>query len=175
MPPFYSRNRDRLFQKILQAELRIPRYFSVEATSLLMVGVSSGDHFLISIWLDYTDPLAVVQGLLNRDPAARLGSEDDGAAVRAHPFFRDVDWGALLRKQITPPFQPAVKDLRDTQNFDAEFTAMPVESLDSKPKHDGMDSPSVSGGRFYGFTFVNADVSASLSTRGSQQSTVAAM
>src|SRR5690348_12088399 len=47
MPPFYSRNRDRLFQKILKAELRIPKSFSAEARGIL-------------------------SGLLDRNPTTRL-------------------------------------------------------------------------------------------------------
>ena len=41
MPPFYSRNRDKLFQKILNAELRVPRFFSTEAKNLLSVRCAS--------------------------------------------------------------------------------------------------------------------------------------
>jgi hypothetical protein len=37
MPPFYSRTRQRLFDKILRSELRIPPKFSMEARSLLEV------------------------------------------------------------------------------------------------------------------------------------------
>ena len=29
--------------------------------------------------------------------------------------------------RITPPFQPVVNHIRDTANFDAEFTNMPLE------------------------------------------------
>ena len=82
MPPFYSRTRERLFEKILHAELRIPRFFSAPARSLLL-------------------------GLLDRDPSTRLGSADEDAAeIKRHPFFADIDWEKLLAKKIRPPFQP---------------------------------------------------------------------
>jgi hypothetical protein len=30
--------------------------------------------------------------------------------LKAHAFFRTMDWRKLLRRQITPPFVPEVKD-----------------------------------------------------------------
>lgn len=57
MPPFYSRNRDRLFHKILKAELRIPRFFSPEAKSLLIVSRKRINYMLLSVmqmlWNDF--------------------------------------------------------------------------------------------------------------------------
>jgi len=130
MPPFYSRNRDRLFEKILHMELRTPRDVSPQCVNIL-------------------------QGLLDRDPSRRLGSDGDGTAIRRHPFFAGIDWSALYNKQIPPPFKPPVSNLLDTSNFDAEFTNLP---LDSEVRSSYIDnSASISEGRFVGFTFVNAD------------------
>ena len=45
--------------------------------------------------------------LLQRDPDNRLGSGPQGAAeIKQHPFFGDVDWEALLRREYEPPFKP---------------------------------------------------------------------
>lgn len=49
LPPFYCRDREKLFEKIRSAELTYPKYLSRNAVSLL-------------------------RGLLTRDPAQRLGS-----------------------------------------------------------------------------------------------------
>jgi len=129
MPPFYSRNRDRLFEKILHMELRIPRDVSPQCVNIL-------------------------QGLLDRDPSRRLGSDGDGTGIRRHPFFAGIDWNALYNKQIQPPFKPPVSNLLDTSNFDAEFTNLP---LDSDVRSSCINTSSISGGRFVGFTFINAD------------------
>lgn len=40
----------------------------------------------------------------------------------AHPFFADVDWNALSKKLVQPPFKPKLKNPLDTSNFDPEFT-----------------------------------------------------
>ena len=40
----------------------------------------------------------------------------------AHPFFNDIDWVALGKKSIAPPFKPKLKGELDTSNFDPEFT-----------------------------------------------------
>ena len=39
-----------------------------------------------------------------------------------HAFFKDLDFDALMRREIRPEFQPTVKSATDTSNFDAEFT-----------------------------------------------------
>jgi serine/threonine protein kinase len=132
MPPFYSRNRDRLFYKILKATLRIPKFFSPAAKDLMI-------------------------GLLSRDPSARLGSEHDATELKTHPFFESIDWDMLIKKEITPPFKPTIPGLTDTRNFDQEFTSMALDSVEEGSSLRGGSLASVSDGKFAGFTFVNSD------------------
>lgn len=63
-----------------------------------------------------------VKGLLNRNPRHRLGAHNDAADLKAQPFFKDVDWYALLHKQIPPVFKPLVESDESVANFDPEFT-----------------------------------------------------
>jgi hypothetical protein len=75
---------------------------------------------------------------LNRNPLKRLGA-NGGQEVRSHPFFASMDWDALYKKNITPPFQPCrTTDESDTSNFEKEFTLLPVHSVDetSHRNHD---------------------------------------
>jgi len=44
--------------------------------------------------------------LLNRDPKQRLGSVDDINDIINHPFFRDVDFDKLQRKELVPTYIP---------------------------------------------------------------------
>uniref|UniRef100_A0A7S3YTU5 AGC-kinase C-terminal domain-containing protein n=1 Tax=Lotharella globosa TaxID=91324 RepID=A0A7S3YTU5_9EUKA len=133
MPPFYSRNRERLFQKILKSSINIfPRYFSPQAKSIL-------------------------QGLLNRNPVERLGSKNDANAVKTHPFFKDMDWNLLYQKRLRPPFKPTVGPIAtDTTNFDTEFTTMPL-SVDHTNKSRLGSLATAESGKFAGFTYVGED------------------
>jgi len=56
--------------------------------------------------------------LLNRNPKHRLGAKGDAAELKAHPFFEGINWDALLRKEIPPPFKPVLKSESDVSNFD---------------------------------------------------------
>ena len=59
--------------------------------------------------------------LLQRDPKARLGY-NGFAEIQSHPWFRDINWDALYKKEIVPPFRPTVKDEESTEQIDSEFT-----------------------------------------------------
>ena len=43
--------------------------------------------------------------------------------IKSHSFFATVDWDKLLRKEINPPFKPAVSRADDAFYFDKEFTS----------------------------------------------------
>ncbi|SHO77227.1 Similar to S.cerevisiae protein PKC1 (Protein serine/threonine kinase) [Malassezia sympodialis ATCC 42132] len=69
------------------------------------------------------DSVSLLQRLLTRDPTRRLGAgPNDAEEVKAHPFFRDINWDDLLRKRVPPPFLPTLKNASDTTWFDTEFT-----------------------------------------------------
>jgi serine/threonine protein kinase SCH9 len=67
--------------------------------------------------------------LLNRNPKHRLGALRDAAELKEHPFFRTIDWNALLQKQLTPPFKPVVESDESTANFDPEFTSADIRDV----------------------------------------------
>lgn len=51
---------------------------------------------------------------MTKNPAKRLGcvaSEGGDAAIRNHPFFKDVDWEALENRNVKPPFKPKIVSL----------------------------------------------------------------
>ncbi|GAB7361965.1 hypothetical protein MBLNU230_g2002t1 [Neophaeotheca triangularis] len=96
--PFYAEDTQQMYKNIAFGKVRFPR----DALS------TEGRNF--------------VKGLLNRNPAHRLGAKGDAQELMEHPFFADVNWTKLASKSITPPFKPKLKGELDTSNFDPEFT-----------------------------------------------------
>lgn len=48
---------------------------------------------------------------MTKNPAKRLGcvnSQGGEDAIRAHPFFKDMDWEALESRNLKPPFKPKI-------------------------------------------------------------------
>lgn len=128
LPPFYAQNVNVMYQKILSGELRFPNYISEEAKSLL-------------------------EGLLTRDPALRLGTKG-GDEVKGHPWFADVQWDKLIRKEIEPPFKPKVRSTDDTSQIDPQFTR--ERAIDSVAETSVL-SESVQN-NFSGFSYVSESV-----------------
>jgi len=137
--PFYAEDTQQMYKNIAFGKVRFPREtLTVE-----------GRNF--------------VKGLLNRNPKHRLGATDDAEELKRHPFFADIDWDALTKKLITPPFKPKLKSETDTSNFDPEFTnalngasslnaraaALAAGVATSTPLSPGMQA------NFKGFTFVD--------------------
>lgn len=105
LPPFYDETTDKMYEKILNDPLVFGEEFSEEACSILT-------------------------GLLDRDPAHRLGvkgAED----IKRHPFFhKHIDFKLLATKKIQPPFKPSVVSPVDVSNFDTVFTEeAPIDSF----------------------------------------------
>jgi X-X-X-Leu-X-X-Gly heptad repeat protein len=96
--PFYAEDTQQMYKNIAFGKVRFPR----DALS------TEGRNF--------------VKGLLNRNPKHRLGSQGDAKELKAHPFFADIDWEALGKKNMVPPFKPKLKSELDVSNFDPEFT-----------------------------------------------------
>jgi len=130
-PPFEADNEDDLFEAILHDDVLYPVWLSKEAVSIL-------------------------KAFMTKNPLKRLGcvqSQGGEDAIRAHPFFREIDWDALEARKVKPPFKPKIKSKRDVNNFDSDFT-----------KEDPVLTPtevtvvkSIAQEEFKGFSFVNSE------------------
>uniref|UniRef100_A0A3B3VMQ0 protein kinase C n=1 Tax=Poecilia latipinna TaxID=48699 RepID=A0A3B3VMQ0_9TELE len=99
--PFPGDDEEEVFDSIVNDEVRYPRFLSTEA-------------------------IGIMRRLLRRNPERRLGSgEKDAEEVKKQPFFRNVDWEALLQRKVPPPFVPSIRSKEDVSNFDEEFTTEP--------------------------------------------------
>lgn len=86
--------------------------------------------------------------LLNKDPAKRLGgNRTDARDVKAHPFFRTIDWERLAAKMVPAPFTPELRYPMDTSNFSDEFTKL-------LPEDTPADTPANHHLLFRGYSFV---------------------
>ncbi|KAI7864786.1 kinase-like domain-containing protein [Spinellus fusiger] len=96
--PFRGEDEDEIFDAILEDDILYPINMS-------------------------RDSVSICQRLLTRDPVKRLGAgPNDAADIKAHPFFRAVNWDDMLAKRVAPPFYPTITNPLDTSNFDEEFT-----------------------------------------------------
>ncbi|XP_035685983.1 ribosomal protein S6 kinase alpha-3-like isoform X3 [Branchiostoma floridae] len=122
--PFQGQNRKDTMTMILKAKLGMPQFLSPEAQSLLRM-------------------------LFKRNPQNRLGAGADGVEeIKRHNFFASIDWEKLLKKQVPPPFKPAVTRDEDAFYFDTEFTSRTPRDSPGVP-------PSATAHElFRGFSFV---------------------
>ncbi|XP_016062985.1 PREDICTED: ribosomal protein S6 kinase alpha-2 [Miniopterus natalensis] len=126
--PFQGKDRKETMALILKAKLGMPQFLSPEAQSLL-------------------------RALFKRNPVNRLGAGSDGVEeIKRHPFFVTTDWNKLYRREIKPPFKPAVGRPEDTFHFDPEFTARtPTDSPGVPPSANAHHL-------FRGFSFVASNL-----------------
>lgn len=102
LPPYYSRDVNEMYDRILHDTLRFPDHVPQAARQLL-------------------------EGLLIRIPDQRLGGGPrDAEEVKAHLFFESIDWAALERREMEPPFNPNITSALDLSNIDPQFTQEPV-------------------------------------------------
>lgn len=133
LPPWYTTDRDKLFERLRNAPLKFPYYVSRTAAS-------------------------VIQGLLDRDPNKRLGV-GGGAEVQAHPFFNGIDWKKLYDRKIMPPYNPCRNndEITDSANFEEEFKNMPLQSVDDPSGAAAALMGNEAGPNFVGFSFSKDD------------------
>ena len=125
MPPFYSRDRDRLFEKILHSKLRFPNYFSNAAVNILTLLMQRNWKKRLGSYQS-SNP-----SKYQDDPKKKSFAQLKGAQqIKRHIFFKSIDWTLLYERKLKPPFTPKLNE-DQTNNFDAEFTEMPIYSMDA--------------------------------------------
>eukprot|EP01122_Echinamoeba_exundans_P001320 TRINITY_DN11399_c0_g1_i1.p1 TRINITY_DN11399_c0_g1~~TRINITY_DN11399_c0_g1_i1.p1 ORF type:complete len:456 (-),score=140.36 TRINITY_DN11399_c0_g1_i1:140-1507(-) len=97
-PPFYDEDTQKMYQNKMTAELDIPDDVSPEAADL-------------------------IRRYLDRNPATRL---TDPAQMKAHPWFKGLDWTALTERRLTPPYKPPVTNKVSVDMIGQEFLEMNV-------------------------------------------------
>lgn len=125
-PPFTGNNNAKIQEKILKQKLSLPFYLSPDAKDLLT-------------------------RLLRKDPKKRLGYNmaKDLQTIKNHRFFRKINWKELQAREAVPPIQPLVTDPELAENFNQEFTDLPLSPVLTKSFFSETQS-----NPFGGFSFV---------------------
>ena len=106
-PPFYANDMSTMYQNISRNNLMLPDYFSDELKDLL-------------------------KKLLNRDPKNRIGVTNK-EEIKNHPFFSELDWDKLAKKEIEPPINLVqIKENNDDPN---EYKHVKFNDLDYNEKN----------------------------------------
>jgi serine/threonine protein kinase len=123
IPPFNAEYPQIIFDNILNRHIpwpAIPAYMSYEAQDL-------------------------IDRLLTEDPNERLGAKG-AAEVKAHPFFKDINWDTLARQKAA--FIPSPDNAHDTSYFASRFPWNSNEGRHETDSHfvDESDAESTSSG-----------------------------
>ena len=93
-PPFFDDNPLGIYEKILDGKIDWPKSVDNLAKDL-------------------------IRKLLIIDRSKRIGNLRNGSEdVKAHKWFKGLDWEDVLNRKLRPPFVPKVKYDGDTSNFD---------------------------------------------------------
>ncbi|XP_034892810.1 phototropin-2 isoform X4 [Populus alba] len=107
--PFRGKNRQKTFANILHKDLTFPSSIPVSLTARQLINA-----------------------LLNRDPAIRLGSKTGANEIKQHPFFRGINWPLI--RCMNPPLVEAPLQLISTDPKAKDVTweddGVPVQSMD---------------------------------------------
>ncbi|KAF0741790.1 ribosomal protein S6 kinase beta-2-like, partial [Aphis craccivora] len=115
-------------QNILNRDLEIPLYVSIEASDLL-------------------------SKLLERQISSRLGSGlNESEEIKDHCFFQQIDWKEIINRTCKAPYIPLLNGEDDTTQFHSMYTEqLPVDS----PVAESCMQQNKDEFNFDGFTYVD--------------------
>ena len=159
LPPFYNINRYQMVNDIVHKSLICPTEFS-----------ASVQVFLV--------------GLLQKNPEKRFGSgENEELEIKSSPFFNNIDWMKLDRREIIPPWCPGSKKRSrqesgkgggqrndrqhstDASNFDTEFISFTSSGVASVQSESYRQMRDAGEGEFKNFSFAGGSDKGSSSSR----------
>jgi len=123
LPPFYDEDVQKMYNLKMTAELTIPDYVDDKAKDIM-------------------------RKFLDRNPSTRL---QDADAIKAHPYFKGMDWDKIYRREVPPPYIPSVSSKDSTKMIDRNFVNMDV-------KREIKPGEALQGDQFEGFTFMRDGV-----------------
>ena len=120
--PFYIPRNEKLSPKLFKTPIRYPKNIT-------------------------EDEMDLIEKLLTLDPKQRIGNgSNDAKEIKAHPYFKDIDWDKYYRKEVKPPFIPKLKNDTDLRYFDKAFTDESINVKQQVPRSRVQSD-------YYGFTY----------------------
>nr|WOA00644.1 serum-glucocorticoid-inducible kinase [Haemonchus contortus] len=110
LPPFYSRDHNEMYNRIVNETLKIKKSISTASTD-------------------------IITGLLQKDRNKRMGSKKDFKELEEHEFFKPIDWEKLLRHEIKAPFIPHIDNETDVRNIAEDFVKIKINPASLAPQN----------------------------------------
>ncbi|KAJ1305684.1 hypothetical protein OPQ81_010422 [Rhizoctonia solani] len=126
-PPFVSNSRHLTRQKILnwRTSLRFPPRPKVSR---------EGVDLIARLLCEPEDRIGAQAGLpmaMNRRSGFLGGSLDGAADIKAHPWFKDIDFARIHEQEA--PFKPELQRPDDTKHFDTDIAPEPLAPANGAP------------------------------------------
>ncbi|EAR84156.1 Serine/Threonine kinase domain protein (macronuclear) [Tetrahymena thermophila SB210] len=99
--PFHNKNAHQMFEQI--------KYAKLEFKNTVAISNEAKDF---------------IEKCLTKDKTKRLGAINGQSDVQAHPWFNDIDFNKLLKKEYSPEFVPVTEGMSWISNFDKDFTKL---------------------------------------------------
>ena len=98
------------------------------------------------------DDIDLISKLLINDPKKRLGNgPEDASAIKAHSYFKDVNWDKYLKREVSPPFKPKLSNDTDLKYFDKAFTEESISTKQPVPRSRVQSD-------YFGFTYMGNSI-----------------
>ncbi|CDW81210.1 camp-dependent protein kinase catalytic [Stylonychia lemnae] len=108
LPPCYNENKDVMYQQIMKKNPQYPQFLSPDAVNIL-------------------------KGLLQKEPEERLGFKNQFEEIKQHPFYKEINWNAMVKKEFDSKIPNQVKyilrPILGRSYFDTQYLEKLTEEL----------------------------------------------
>ena len=124
-PPFWDQNPMKIYEQ-----------YVCSLTFHLLILTSFAPSRIVEARIRYPHSLSpnardLISKLCVPDTSKRLGNISGGAGtVKAHPFFKGINWDDLYHRRSNGPIVPHLKGKADTRNFDEYEPEAPPDQRD---------------------------------------------
>ena len=132
IPPYFTDNQEMIFKNIEKGDLQIPKFVSDKAKTLL-------------------------KALLKKEPEERLGSKNDVEEIKAHEYFRDINWNDVYDRKLSPPI-PQQK-ITKNKHIDIDKILKEEDQIDCDlSENNNFGDINNNNTLFNGWTFIQNDL-----------------